>query len=136
MNGAGRLPRGTSTMHCPNGSKPCMEGQGMPSADLVAVHCYIPIVVKVASSGADQDAERKPQAALQGDAHEGRVNAAMRVSWDSVQESTSKRLSDGYESRGLPHTGRWQWPEPVWPANAHGARPWQGDAADCCYLQR
>eukprot|EP00965_Chrysotila_dentata_P018887 629566-Pleurochrysis_carterae.AAC.1 len=39
-----------------------MEGQGMPSADLVAVHCDVP--VKVTSLGASQDAERKPQAVL------------------------------------------------------------------------
>eukprot|EP00965_Chrysotila_dentata_P208753 6184882-Pleurochrysis_carterae.AAC.2 len=44
----------------------------MPSADLVAIHCYIP--VRVTSLEAGQDAERKPQAALQSDAHEGRVN--------------------------------------------------------------
>eukprot|EP00965_Chrysotila_dentata_P017972 596828-Pleurochrysis_carterae.AAC.1 len=67
-----------------------MEGQGMPSADLVAVHCDIPI--RVTSLGASQDTERKPQAALQGDAHEGRVNVTKRVGRDSVQESPSKRL--------------------------------------------
>eukprot|EP00965_Chrysotila_dentata_P192504 6175212-Pleurochrysis_carterae.AAC.1 len=50
----------------------------MPSADLFAVHCDVP--VRVTSLGASQAAERKPQAALQGDAHEGRVNATKRVS--------------------------------------------------------
>eukprot|EP00965_Chrysotila_dentata_P255389 6212204-Pleurochrysis_carterae.AAC.2 len=34
----------------------------------LAIHCYIP--VRVTSSGAGQDAERKPQVALQGGAHE------------------------------------------------------------------
>eukprot|EP00965_Chrysotila_dentata_P061737 2045015-Pleurochrysis_carterae.AAC.1 len=42
MNGGGWLPHGTGSMHCLDGSKPCMEGQGMPSADLVAVHCDVP----------------------------------------------------------------------------------------------
>eukprot|EP00965_Chrysotila_dentata_P037558 1249355-Pleurochrysis_carterae.AAC.1 len=89
MNGGGRLPHGTGFMHCSDGSKPCMEGQAMPSADLVAVHCDVP--VWVTSLGASQDAERKPQAALQSDAHEGRVNAMKRMGRDGVQESPSKR---------------------------------------------
>eukprot|EP00965_Chrysotila_dentata_P256592 6212591-Pleurochrysis_carterae.AAC.1 len=70
-----------------------------------SIHCYIP--VRVISSGAGYGAERKPQAALQGGAHEGRVNKAKQ-----------------------PAKGTWQWPEPAWPANAHGARPWQGNPAD------
>eukprot|EP00965_Chrysotila_dentata_P003323 108337-Pleurochrysis_carterae.AAC.1 len=68
------------------------------SAELVAVCCDIP--VRVTRLVAGQDAERKPQTALQGDAHEERVDATKR------------------------------WPEPAWPANAHGVRPWQGDTAD------
>eukprot|EP00965_Chrysotila_dentata_P133202 4405089-Pleurochrysis_carterae.AAC.1 len=62
MNRRGRLPHRTGTMHDLDGSKPCMEGQGMPSANLVVVHCYI--LIRVSSAGAGQDAERKPEAAL------------------------------------------------------------------------
>eukprot|EP00965_Chrysotila_dentata_P076592 2528738-Pleurochrysis_carterae.AAC.2 len=80
MNGGGRLPHGTGSMHCSDGSKPCREGQGMPSADLVAVHCEVP--VRVTCLGASQDAERNPQDAPQGDAHEERVNATKWVGRD------------------------------------------------------
>eukprot|EP00965_Chrysotila_dentata_P245551 6206626-Pleurochrysis_carterae.AAC.2 len=88
MNGGGRLPHDTGTMYFPDGSKPCMEAQGMSSAHLVAFHCYIP--VRVTSLGAGQDAELKRQAALQGDAHEGRVNAAKRVVGTACRKAPAK----------------------------------------------
>eukprot|EP00965_Chrysotila_dentata_P256458 6212546-Pleurochrysis_carterae.AAC.1 len=69
-----------------------MEGQGMPSADLVAVYCDVP--VRVTSLGASREAERKPQAALRSDAHEGRVNATKRtMGRGGVQESPSKLMN-------------------------------------------
>eukprot|EP00965_Chrysotila_dentata_P247076 6207533-Pleurochrysis_carterae.AAC.3 len=42
---------GTGTMHSPEGSKACVEGQGMSCADLVAVHCYISVRVTSAVAG-------------------------------------------------------------------------------------
>eukprot|EP00965_Chrysotila_dentata_P085585 2823334-Pleurochrysis_carterae.AAC.2 len=62
MDGRERLPHGIGTMHGPNGSKRCIKGQGVSSADLVAVYCYT--LVRVTSAGAGQGAERKSQAGL------------------------------------------------------------------------
>eukprot|EP00965_Chrysotila_dentata_P203495 6181757-Pleurochrysis_carterae.AAC.2 len=57
IQAVGEMSNGT--MHGPDCSKPCMEGQGKSIAVVVAVHCYIP--VRVTSTGAGQGAERLPQ---------------------------------------------------------------------------